>query len=178
MTAQPIDGPAQGTLDLDVERVAPPVETEVDALLAAGESAHAIAARLGMKLESLRKHLHRHGRTDLLDRLSAVATGTGGAGGIRGARLRMVPAQRVDEERAAPPVELTEEPETLPCSREDPEVFFSPAPQDQALAVAVCDRCPAREACLTGALARKEPWGVWGGRVFVAGHAVALKGAS
>jgi WhiB family redox-sensing transcriptional regulator len=27
----------------------------------------------------------------------------------------------------------------------------------------VCARCPIRDACLAGALARREPYGVWGG---------------
>jgi WhiB family redox-sensing transcriptional regulator len=32
-----------------------------------------------------------------------------------------------------------------------------------------------REDCLAGALARREPWGVWGGELFANGHMVAQK---
>ncbi|WP_418607005.1 hypothetical protein [Georgenia sp. SUBG003] len=34
---------------------------------------------------------------------------------------------------------------------------------------------PRARACLAGALERKEPWGVWGGEVFVDGVVVARK---
>ena len=37
------------------------------------------------------------------------------------------------------------------------------------------DTCPARHACLAGALDRPEPWGVWGGQLFVQGVVVARK---
>lgn len=39
----------------------------------------------------------------------------------------------------------------------------------------MCTDCPVREACLQGALERKEPWGVWGGELFVQGVIVARK---
>ena len=42
-------------------------------------------------------------------------------------------------------------------------------------AKALCRTCPIRDACLTGALEREEPWGVWGGEVFVGGRVVATK---
>ena len=35
--------------------------------------------------------------------------------------------------------------------------------------------CPARLACLAGALERREPWGVWGGEWFVQGVVVPRK---
>ena len=38
-----------------------------------------------------------------------------------------------------------------------------------------CQSCPVRELCLAGALERREPWGVWGGQVFVHGDVVARK---
>ena len=31
--------------------------------------------------------------------------------------------------------------------------------------------------CLEGALERREPWGVWGGEIFDAGHVIARKRA-
>ena len=38
-------------------------------------------------------------------------------------------------------------------------------------------RCPLRTACLAGALERQEPWGVWGGELFVQGVVVAAQAA-
>jgi len=63
----------------------------------------------------------------------------------------------------------------LPCHRVDPEVFFAEAPADVEAAKALCRDCPVREACLAGALDRREPWGVWGGELFIAGVVVARK---
>nr|WP_284290141.1 WhiB family transcriptional regulator [Angustibacter aerolatus] len=37
-------------------------------------------------------------------------------------------------------------------------------PPTSRLAKALCSDCPVRAACLAGALERREPWGVWGGR--------------
>ena len=39
----------------------------------------------------------------------------------------------------------------------------------------MCRRCPAMRACLAGATARREPWGVWGGELFIGGVVVARK---
>ena len=39
----------------------------------------------------------------------------------------------------------------------------------------LCQECPLREGCLAGAVARSEPWGVWGGEVFVDGVVVPRK---
>jgi WhiB family transcriptional regulator, redox-sensing transcriptional regulator len=62
----------------------------------------------------------------------------------------------------------------LAC-RTDPELFFAEAPGDVELAKALCVDCPIRRACLAGALERREPWGVWGGELFVRGVIVARK---
>jgi WhiB family redox-sensing transcriptional regulator len=59
----------------------------------------------------------------------------------------------------------------LPCT-EDPELFFAESPQDVEQAKAMCRGCPARLACLAGALERKEPWGVWGGELLLSGAVV------
>lgn len=61
-----------------------------------------------------------------------------------------------------------------PC-REDPELWFAESPVDVELAKELCSACPVREACLAGALERREPWGVWGGEIFVSGNVVARK---
>ena len=59
--------------------------------------------------------------------------------------------------------------EQLPCRRENPELFFAESPQDVELAKALCQDCPVRAECLAGALERREPWGVWGGELFLHG---------
>ena len=46
---------------------------------------------------------------------------------------------------------------------------------DVEAAKALCVPCPLREACLAGALERREPWGVWGGQLVVAGVVVPRK---
>lgn len=63
----------------------------------------------------------------------------------------------------------------LPCRSYDPELFFAESPADVEFAKKICQDCPVRQRCLEGALARREPWGVWGGEVFVAGVVVPRK---
>jgi WhiB family redox-sensing transcriptional regulator len=63
----------------------------------------------------------------------------------------------------------------LPCRLVDPDLFFAEAPADVEEAKALCLDCPVRAACLAGALRRREPWGVWGGELFVAGVIVPRK---
>ena len=65
--------------------------------------------------------------------------------------------------------------EVLPCRQVDPELFFAEAPADVEAAKALCRDCPIQEACLAGALERREPWGVWGGQLFIGGVVVARK---
>lgn len=45
----------------------------------------------------------------------------------------------------------------------DPEIFFPETSGTPWLAKAVCRRCPVRAVCLSTALRRNEPIGVWGG---------------
>lgn len=63
----------------------------------------------------------------------------------------------------------------LPCHRVDPDVFFAEAPADIEYAKTLCQSCPLLVQCLEGALARREPWGVWGGELFIGGVVVARK---
>lgn len=63
----------------------------------------------------------------------------------------------------------------LPCHRVDPDVFFADAPGEIEYAKALCTDCPARAACLAGALDRREACGVWGGELIVNGAVVARK---
>ncbi len=62
----------------------------------------------------------------------------------------------------------------LPC-RDDPELFFAESPEDVEYAKTLCGDCPARMSCLAGALERREPWGVWGGELFLRGEVVPRK---
>jgi WhiB family redox-sensing transcriptional regulator len=62
----------------------------------------------------------------------------------------------------------------LPCS-DDPELFFAESPDDVETAKELCQGCPALRSCLTGALERREPWGVWGGELFLRGEVVPRK---
>lgn len=63
----------------------------------------------------------------------------------------------------------------LPCHRHDPNLWFAEAPQELEFAKALCRPCPVRQACLAGALRRKEPYGVWGGEIVIAGSVVPRK---
>jgi WhiB family transcriptional regulator, redox-sensing transcriptional regulator len=63
----------------------------------------------------------------------------------------------------------------LPCHKGDPDLFFAERPDDLEKAKALCAECPARAACLAAALARSEPWGVWGGEIFDQGVVIARK---
>ncbi|MBO0823976.1 MAG: WhiB family transcriptional regulator [Actinobacteria bacterium] len=62
----------------------------------------------------------------------------------------------------------------LPC-RNDPELFFAESPDDVEFAKSLCGGCAVRAACLAGAIARAEPWGVWGGELFLRGEIVPRK---
>lgn len=65
--------------------------------------------------------------------------------------------------------------DALPCRAGAPDLFFAESPVDVEAAKALCLDCPVRAACLAGALERQEPWGVWGGQLFVHGEVVARK---
>ena len=54
-------------------------------------------------------------------------------------------------------------------------LFFSEQLDDIARAKAFCAGCTVRAPCLAGAIARREPWGVWGGELFVHGKVIANK---
>jgi WhiB family redox-sensing transcriptional regulator len=63
----------------------------------------------------------------------------------------------------------------LPCRVSDPELWFAESPVQLEMAKALCRECPVRRACLRGAIARREPWGVWGGEIFDNGVIVSRK---
>jgi WhiB family redox-sensing transcriptional regulator len=92
------------------------------------------------------------------------------------------------EDRASNPIDLAEAGMTglldaaplagldLPCrSAINPDLWFAEAPTDLERAKQLCDSCPVRVECLAGAVARHEPWGVWGGEIFERGVVIARK---
>jgi WhiB family transcriptional regulator, redox-sensing transcriptional regulator len=62
----------------------------------------------------------------------------------------------------------------LPCAS-NPDLWFAEAPADVELAKALCGRCPIVPECLAAAIARVEPWGVWGGELVERGRVVPRK---
>src|SRR4051794_14591664 len=66
-------------------------------------------------------------------------------------------------------------PDDVPCRVQNADLWFADSPADLEQAKALCQDCPARLACLTGAQERREPWGVWGGEIFERGEIVARK---
>ena len=63
----------------------------------------------------------------------------------------------------------------LPCRVNDPELWFAESPSDVEFAKVLCKDCPVQQMCLTGALERREPWGVWGGELFLQGAVIPRK---
>ena len=63
----------------------------------------------------------------------------------------------------------------IPCHSADPELFFSESPEVIAQAKSLCGGCPMKAKCLTGALSRAEPAGVWGGELFDDGQVIQAK---
>lgn len=65
--------------------------------------------------------------------------------------------------------------ELLPCRVNNPELWFAESPADVEFAKVLCQDCPVRALCLDGALERREPWGVWGGELFLQGAVIPRK---
>jgi WhiB family transcriptional regulator, redox-sensing transcriptional regulator len=55
------------------------------------------------------------------------------------------------------------------------ELFFSDHIPDIVRAKTICAGCVLIEPCLEGAIDRREPWGVWGGELFLNGKILAQK---
>lgn len=66
---------------------------------------------------------------------------------------------------------------SAPACSQDPDLFFAESPVDVELAKSICLGCSVRVACLAGAVERREPWGVWGGELFIRGEIVPRKRA-
>ena len=65
--------------------------------------------------------------------------------------------------------------ELLPCRVNNAELWFAESPADVEHAKALCTDCPVQALCLDGALERREPWGVWGGELFLQGVVIPRK---
>lgn len=63
----------------------------------------------------------------------------------------------------------------LPCHAADPDLWFAEDPAKLERAKELCVSCPIRGDCLTAALERAEPWGVWGGEILDNGIVLARK---
>ena len=57
----------------------------------------------------------------------------------------------------------------------DTELFFSEDLGEIAAAKRICAECPVMAACLEQAIANEEPWGVWGGQLFLNGRLLTVK---
>ena len=55
------------------------------------------------------------------------------------------------------------------------QLFFSDDDHDLARAKAICRPCGLRETCLSGAIERLEPYGIWGGKLVLDGVPVEVK---
>jgi WhiB family redox-sensing transcriptional regulator len=63
----------------------------------------------------------------------------------------------------------------LPCHAADADLWFAENPADLEQAKMLCGGCPIRRECLSAALEREEPWGVWGGEILQQGIVLARK---
>ncbi|HEU5268212.1 MAG TPA: WhiB family transcriptional regulator [Jatrophihabitans sp.] len=63
----------------------------------------------------------------------------------------------------------------LPCHVNDANLWFAESPEDLERAKALCGTCPVRRECLSGALHRREPCGVWGGEILRSGRILPYK---
>ena len=63
----------------------------------------------------------------------------------------------------------------LPCRAFGPDLWFADTPAGVDQAKKLCGLCPVRVKCLSGALLRGEPCGVWGGEIFENGEIIPFK---
>ncbi|MEV0297911.1 WhiB family transcriptional regulator [Nocardia sp. NPDC050710] len=75
----------------------------------------------------------------------------------------------------ARPTRSREVTKVLPCRAGDPDLWFAESPAQLEQAKTLCASCPIQKGCLTAALDRGEPWGVWGGEIFDQGVVIARK---
>jgi WhiB family transcriptional regulator, redox-sensing transcriptional regulator len=56
------------------------------------------------------------------------------------------------------------------CVGRDPELWFSDSRDDIVQAKAICGACPDQSPCLSGAIKRRETYGIWGATDFNPAH--------
>jgi WhiB family redox-sensing transcriptional regulator len=83
--------------------------------------------------------------------------------------------KRTDKSTVAVSSAIKTVPVVIPCHSADPELFFSESQEVIAQAKTLCGGCPMKAKCLTGALSRAEPTGVWGGELFDDGQVIQAK---
>ena len=83
--------------------------------------------------------------------------------------------KRTDKSTVAVSSAIKSVPVVIPCHSADPELFFSECQEVIAQAKTLCGGCPMKAKCLTGALSRAEPTGVWGGELFDDGQVIQAK---
>ena len=83
--------------------------------------------------------------------------------------------KRTDKSTVAVSSAIKSVPVVIPCHSADPELFFSESQEVIAQAKSLCGGCPMKAKCLTGALSRAEPTGVWGGELFDDGQVIQAK---
>ena len=83
--------------------------------------------------------------------------------------------KRTDKSTVAVSSAIKSVPVVIPCHSADPELFFSESQEVIAQAKSLCGGCPMKAKCLTGALSRAEPAGVWGGELFDDGQVIQAK---
>jgi WhiB family redox-sensing transcriptional regulator len=67
------------------------------------------------------------------------------------------------------------DPRALPCTVNDPELWFADSPAGVEQAKKLCAGCPVRAECLARAVQSREPCGVWGGELLSNGVVIPRK---
>lgn len=108
-------------------------------------------------------------------RTAAGATLSGALVAFGGAQIgidALVGTKPADAMDVSTPAHLRND---LPCQTHEADLWFSDTPIGLEEAKLRCAPCPLRSECLAGALARREPWGVWGGEIFERGVVIGRK---
>ena len=100
-----------------------------------------------------------------------------GASAMSGRRHDATPCRSSAVDLAGEPIDrvIANEPGAPIRARRTRALFFSENPIDVVRAKAICAKCMVRELCLSRALERGEPYGVWGGEFLYEGSIVASK---
>jgi WhiB family redox-sensing transcriptional regulator len=106
-------------------------------------------------------------------RITAISKAAPATMAVPSATVAVVPSAAVV--RQLVPATIGTGPE-FPCA-DEPDLFFAESPDDVELAKSLCGGCQFRTSCLAGAIERREPWGVWGGELFLRGEIVPRKRA-